>query len=449
MHIIVIGMGQVGQHLVRMLEVENHDIVVIDNDPERLQHIEAHHDVMTLLGFGANQEVLKKARASSADLVVATTDDDEVNLIGALAAKSMGAKRVVARVQERDWSGDDANDGVEYGLLGVDVVFNPKVLLAREIVKIARSHGALEVIDLANDRIELVQIELEEQTKMLNKPLAELDLPEQILVAAIVRGDDLFVPTGKDVLLPGDRIYLMGLTQQMIEAEDLFTQRREAKRVFIMGGGVIGETLARLLEKEDADVVLVETNHDKAEQLSQHLERTTVIHGNGTDKELLIEESMDSFDLVVAASNEDEVNLMAGLLAKRLGAERVITVVNRPDYIEIQRELGIDIVLSPRHVSAEHILKFCQDTELQSLSILDHEDAEVLEVRIGESSSVIDRPLRELEIPQGALIVAIVSGDDVRIPKGDDMIRLGDTVIIFTTHTAKKSIAKLFRGRKH
>ena len=224
MYVVVIGLGEVGRHLVRMLEWEKTDIAVIDNSPESIAAIEEHHDVMTLLGYGASHQRLTQAGVDKADLVVAVTNNDEVNLIAALAAKQLGAKQVVARVQEEEWA--QHQEGVTYGLLGVDVVINPQVLVATEIARIARSHGALEVLELANDRIELVQMELSEKSKMLRKPLSKLNLPNNTLIAGIVREKEFLVPGGADYLLPNDRIYILGRTGHMEAAEDPYGPMR-------------------------------------------------------------------------------------------------------------------------------------------------------------------------------------------------------------------------------
>ncbi|HEY8429825.1 MAG TPA: NAD-binding protein, partial [Sandaracinaceae bacterium] len=206
MYVVVIGMGEVGRHLLKVLEHERHDLVAIDERPEAIAYVEDHHDVMTLVGYGAQHEVLVRAQVERADLVVAVTDQDEVNLIAALAAKQLGAKRVVARVQGDAWASHA--EGVRYGLLGVDVVINPRILVAQELTRIARSHGAVNVIDLAQDRIELVQLSLGEHAKHVHKPLMKLPIPRDTLVAALVRDGQLVVPGGADVLLPGDRIYV-------------------------------------------------------------------------------------------------------------------------------------------------------------------------------------------------------------------------------------------------
>lgn len=448
MYVVIVGMGQVGRHVVRTLEWEKHDIVAIDNDPDAIRYIEEHHDVMTLTGYGASNDVLEKANAGRADLFVACTDHDEVNLIAALAAKQMGAKRTIARVQDKQWSGRGEGEGVEYGLLGVDVVFNPRVLLAQELAKIAQSHGALEVIDIANNSLEVVQLELGDQHRMLHKPLAKLTLPKQVLVGAVVRDRQLFVPGGADVLLPGDRVYLLGLPEQMTEAEDLFTRKKEARRVCIVGGGVVGEALARNLARSGGfEVLLIERKGARAHELAAELAGVTVVHGDGTDLELLREENIGGYDLFCAVSYEDEVNLMAGLLAKRAGITRTAALVQRADYVDIYRQLGIDVVLSPRIVASDHILRYCRQTELQSLTLLEEGKAEILEIVAAEESRVTGVPVKRLSIPRGALLAAIIKGDQVIIPRGDDVIDPGDTVVVLTTQAARSAVAKLFRKR--
>ena len=448
MYIVVVGMGQVGRHVVRTLEWEKHDVVAIDVDPAALRYVESHHDVATLLGYGASQEVLENAKVSEADLLVAVTDHDEVNLIAALAAKQMGTKRVIARVQGPEWTGNsDRVEGVSYGLLGVDVVFNPRILLAQEVAKIAQSHGALEVVDIANDQIEVVQMEIGENHRVTHHTLTKLPLPDQVLVGAVVREGELFVPGGADVLLPGDRIYLLGLPEQLVEAEDLFSHSKEARSVTIVGGGVIGEALARELVKIGAVVRLLERDADRATELGGLLAGVTVLVGDGTDMELLTDEGLTECDLFVAVTRADEANLMACLLAKRAGAQRTCSLVHRQDYVEIYRQLGIDVVLSARTVASDHILRYCRQTRLQTLMVLEDGAAEVLEILAPAEARIVGVPMRRLTLPRGALVVAILKGDRVVIPHGDDVVEVGDHVVVLCISSARPAIARLFKER--
>lgn len=448
MFIVIVGMGQVGQHLLKTLELDSHDLVAVDISAEAIRYVEEHHDVMTLRGYGASQHTLQKARVEQADLVVAVTDKDEVNLIAALAAKQMGAKRVIARVQSNAWSGRGTDvDGVNYGLLGVDVVFNPRVLLAKEIAKIAQSHGALEVLELANDRIEVVQMEMPDHGSVLHKTLSKLRLPSQVLVGAVVRDQELFIPGGADVLLPGDRIYLVGTPSQMVEAEDLFSHQKEAQSICIVGGGVIGKTLAASMRRAGADVLLIESDGTRAHELAESLPGVTVLHGDGTDLALLNQEKIARFDLFVSVTSEDEVNLMAGLISMRAGGPRTVALVHRPDYADIYRQLGIDVVLSPRAVASAHILRFCRQTSLQSLTVLEDGKAEVLEIVAPAQARLVGVPMRRLSIPRGALIAAILREERVTVPHGEDHIQAGDTVVVLCIPEARAAVARMFRER--
>lgn len=429
--------------MLRVLEEDGHDIVAVDQDADAVRYVEEHHDVMTLVGYGAGESILEQARVSRADLLVAVTDHDEVNLIAALAAKQAGAKRAIARTQGNEWA--RAQQGVRYDLLGVDVTINPSVLVAQEMVKIARSHGAVEVIDLAHDQLELVQVEIIENSRYMHRPISSIPLPRDTLIAAVVRKDELFVPGGADVLGPDDRLYLLGRPSDLPDAEDLFTTRRETRRACIAGGGLTGEMVARAMAGGGAEVLIIESSRERAEQLSATLDNVTVLHGDGTDTRLLEEEDVGTYDLFAAVTADDELNLMAALLAQRLGTARTAAIVQRPDYMPIYRQLGIDIVVSPRSAASDHILRFCGRTELKSLTVLKNGQAEVLEIAAREGCRVIDTPIRQLNLPRGALIGAIVHNNQVVVPRGDDVVHRGDTVIVLVTAGARAAVERLFR----
>lgn len=445
MYVVVVGMGEVGRYVTQVLQSEQHDVVAIDTDHQALARVSERADVATLAGYGANVDVLEQAGADRADLVVAVTNHDEVNLLAALASKHLGAQRTIARLQGKEYS--KIEEGIQYGMLGIDVVVNPRVLVAQEIAKVARSHGALDVLGLAGNRIEVVQLELPTDSRVLHKPLASLSLPEQTLVAAVVRDRELFVPGGADVLLPGDRVYLIGRSGHMDPVEDQFCGGREAARVCIVGGGVVGEALARALSTTDVEVLIIEKDRTVAENLAMAHPRVTVIHGDGTNLTLLEEEQVGAYDLFCAVSHEDEVNLMSGLLAKRVGARRTVSLVHRPDYMDIYRQLGIDVVLSPRQTASDHILKWVRQTELKSLTILEGGQAEILELEATQGSRVVGTPIKRLDFPRGAILGAVVSAGRARVPRGDDVIGPGDTVVVLTTASTRSQVERLFRRR--
>ena len=445
MYIVVIGLGEVGRHLLGVLAKEGHDLVAVDKSPEAVAYAEEHFDVAALVGYGASQEILDRAGVAKADLVVAVSDHDEVNLIAALAAKQLGARRVIARAQGNEWA--RWTEGIRYGLLGVDVVINPRVLVGQELGRVARSHGATDVIDLAQDRVELVEMQM--TSRMANKPLAKLALPRDTLVAAYVRDGQLVVPGGADVLLPGDTVYLIGRPEAILEAEDLFSAKREARQIAIVGGGVVGQALARQVLPHGARVTIIEKSRAHAEELAAKHPDITVVHGDGTDGELLEEIEIGTYDLVACVTQEDEVNLMSALISKRHGVPRAAAIVQRADYVSIYQELGIDIVLSPRAVASDHIMRFARTEHVHSLHVIGDGMAEVVELTAEGTCSAVGKPLRRLALPKGALLAALVkSNDEIRIPRGDDLVEHGDRVILMSTPEARPSIERLFRGRR-
>lgn len=443
MHVVIIGLGEVGRHLIRALEPDGHDIVAVDQSETAVSYVDEKFDVATLCGYGASEELLDQAGVSRADLVVAVTDHDEVNLVAALIAKEAGAKKVVARTQGVAFG--RSGQGMRHNFLGVDVTINPSLLVAQEVVKIARSHGAVEVIDLSQDRIELVQVEVTERSRFIHRPLSSVPL-KKVLVAAIVRNGELSVPGGADNLLPQDRLYLVGRPSDLPDAEDLFTERRQARRACIAGGGLTGEMVARALLEDGAKVTIIEENFARAEELKSSLpEAIDVLRGDATDHEFLINEEIGSYELFAAVTPSDELNLMAALLADRMGATRTAAVVNRPESLPIYKQLGIDIVVSPRTVASDRILRYARRSTIKSLTKLQNGQAEVLEIGAVHGSRAVGVQLRQLSLPRGALICAIVHDDQVIIPRGDAQIAVGDSVIVLVTKSARSTVERLFR----
>ena len=317
--------------------------------------------------------------------------------------------------------------------------------MAEEMVRISRSHGALDVHMFAGNRLELAEVEIPQDSKVIGHTLARLEMPDHTRVGAVIRGDVLFIPGGSDILAAGDRVYLFGRTGQMHEVEDLFCHGKEAHRVAIYGGETVGEHLAQELSHSGVDTLLICEDREKAERLSISLPRVTVVHGDGTDMAKLEEEGLGGYDLYCALTDDDENNLMSGLLAKRLGTTRSACIVHRHAYIEIYRQLGIDVAISPRQIAADHILSYVRPASVESIIHLGGEAAEVLEVVAALNSPITGKPVSKLSIPKGVFLGGIVSTDGVRVPSGDDIIEPGDTVVVLALAEKRNAVKKLFK----
>jgi trk system potassium uptake protein TrkA len=448
MKVVVIGMGEVGGYITEVLAGERHDVLAVDINRDRIEQISERMDVATLNAYGANPRTLQLARVHEADLVVCATDSDEINLIAALAAKQMGATRTVARIQSGEYEdvapGED-EEGIQFGMFGIDMVVNSHILVADEMYDIARSHGALDVHMFADEKVELAEVQLPDDSAVIGIPLQALSLPPQTRVGAVIRDEKLFVPGGQDALAAGDRVYLFGMAGHLDVVEDLFVHGASAKRVVIYGGNVIGEHLSRQLSKAGVDVTIIEPDREKAERLSLDLPRVNLVHGDGTDFEKLTEERVGRADLYCAVTDDDENNMMSALLAKRLGTHRVCSVVYRHAYIEIYRQLGLDMAVSPRQVAADHILRYARPAQIESLVHLGDGDAEVIEVVAALGSPITEGPLSEISIPPGISIGAVSSANGVTIACGETVVEAGDTVVVLALESKHKAAAKLFK----
>ena len=445
MNVVVVGMGETGRHIAQVLVHEGHNITVVDSNPESLARAEEAFDVMVLRGHGASGKLLNQLDLKNTDLFVAVTNQSEVNLIAAHRAAEMGARRTVARSDELAYFDDDR--GLVTGMMGIDLVINPYTLVAREIHKIVRSLSALSVEDFADNRVEVIQLAIDKNTTGMGKPLKALVLPESSLIVAIVRDDELIVPGGNDYYQVGDDVYVVGLTESMNAVEKVFGRRRKqfTRKAMIIGGGKIGLYLARTLEREGLDVVLIDRDRDECQRLARQLHRTVILNADGTDVHLLEEEGVESVDVFIAVSKEDEVNLMASLLAKDLGAARCVALVHKPDYTAVCERLGIDVTISPRLAVAKQVLKYVREGEVISISRILDGAGEFLEFLVPPDARITGVPLRDVNFPRGAVVCAGLGKEGTFVPRGDHHLSAGDRVVVFTLPQVRHDVERLFR----
>jgi trk system potassium uptake protein TrkA len=447
MNILIVGAGTIGAHIAEFLSADGHDIRLIDQDAERLTEVSEFLDVQTLRGSASDPAALEQAEVADSQLFLAMTNDDEANLIAAMTAKRMGASRTVARVRN-PWFLDHVH--VPYrGALDIDLIISPGRLTAHEIAKRIEQPEALALEEFARGRVQMRQVRLEPSSRYVGQPLRDLSLPSGVLIAAVARNEETIIPKGENTLLAGDRIALIGVPVALDELDLRWPGETSGIRnVVVFGGGMVGFYLAELLLARRYSVKVIELDRERCEWLTAHLpDDAIVIHGDASNLGLLKEERVGSAELLVACTGDDESNLMSCLLAKTLGLPKAFMVLRRPDYTRVVEEVGIDLALSPRIVTAQKILALVRRGKIRSVSLLEEGRVEILEFQALPGTPVVDRPLSEIRFPTGSLIGAVVHHRQVRVPHGTDVIHPGDVVVAFCLTSARDELEALFEGK--
>ena len=451
MQVIICGAGQVGFNIARYLSGESADITVIDQSAELVEKVSESLDVKGLVGFASHPDVLERAGAADADMVIAVTFADEVNMVACQICHSIfDVPTKIARVRDQSYLDPMWSDLFSRDHMPIDVIISPEIEVARAIERRLQVPGAFDVHPLADGKVSMIGVHCTEDTPILNTPLRELTglFPElHIVVVGIWRGGEGIVPRPEDELLPGDDVYFVAETAHLVRAMAAFGhEEKEARRVVIVGGGNIGLNLARAVEQDHPHVTLklIELDKKRAEIVAQSLERTVVIHGNALDTEILEEANANLAETVVAVSNDDEVNILTSLLAKRQGCGRAVTLINKTSYGPLVGSLGIDTVVSPRAITVSTILQYVRRGRIRSVHSLSEGFGEVIEAEALETSTLVGVSIREAKLPEGVIFGALVRGEEVIIPRGDTVIRANDLVIIFAATAAVKKIEKLF-----
>ncbi|MEM9381703.1 MAG: Trk system potassium transporter TrkA [Planctomycetota bacterium] len=430
MNIVIVGAGEVGQHLAGLLSHESHSVTVVDPDPSKSRRLMESLDVQALVGDGTRADVLTEAGVSSTDLVIAVSDDDRVNMLTSVVARKLGAARVIIRLKDTR-----ILDDYRYfykDALGFDVVLSTEELVAEEILGVVRERHALEVESFANGRVQLRRLRLREASELTTAPLGELRIPSGVLVAAISRSGALVVPSGEDELKVGDQVYVLGSANDLDRFERLAGEKVEWKRtVVIMGAGGLGRQIAlRLGGAPGISVTVLERDPARARALDLECPGDiSVMVGDATDMNLFREERIADASAFVATTDDDENNIVACQLAKSFGVERTVALLNKASYAETFDLLGgVDQAISPRMLVAKSIIRFVRAGSPRAIAVIGNGRAEVLELEVG-----IREPLkvRRLGLPRGVVLGAIVRDGHVTIPTGDTTVRPRDTAIVF------------------
>jgi len=441
--VIIIGAGKVGSQIAQTLSAENHDVTIIDKRDDIRQDLDNNLDIMTIVGNGANVRILEQAGIREADMLIAVTRSDEVNMIACMTAKQFNVTKKIARIRNTEYM---YANSLSKEKLGIDFVINPERATAKEIVKLLRTPANVsEAQDFAGGKISLFGLKIEENCNLTRKKIKDINFGSNTLLVAIFRETKLIIPSGNDEVLVGDKIYIIIKRENYINLELICNKKTYAmQNVLILGGSKIGIQTASLLNKIGVKTKLIEINKAKCEKIAETLPQTLVINGDGTNIDLLKEEGIETIDGFVAVTGYDEENLLVSLLAKHLGTKKVVAKISRTNYIPILERIGINAVVNPRLTTASAILRFLRKGEIISLTLLKEGEAEVTELIAQNNSKIINKPLKSIALPNNTIIGAIIRNGEAIIPHGEDYIFEGDKVIIFTKTAEIRKIEQLF-----
>ncbi|MDP6475518.1 MAG: Trk system potassium transporter TrkA [Alphaproteobacteria bacterium] len=451
MRVIVCGAGQVGSSIAHQLAREANDVTVIDNDPEIAQKLSESAEVRCLVGGASLPDVLDEAGAKNTDMVIAVTYSDEVNMVACQVAHSIfGVPEKIARIRDQSYLQPAWADLYNPDHLPIDLIISPEIEVARAIERRLQVPGALDMLPFGDGRLRVIAVRCQDGCPIVNTPLRQLTeiFPNlNIVVVGIMRSDKLIVPRGDDQMLVGDEVYFVADTEHVERAMSVFGhEEKEARRMVIVGGGNIGLFLARGLEEAHPglNLKIVEVSAARAQYLAENLSRTAVIHGDALDSDILNEVNIAMAEAVIAVSNDDEVNILASLLAKRAGCQRAITLVNSSNYAPLMGSLGVDVAVSPRESTVSTILQRIRRGRILGIQSIRDGLAEIVEAEALETSPLVGTPLKEVNLPSGILIGAILRDGEVIIPRGDSVIAAHDRVVVFAAASAVRKLEKMF-----
>ncbi len=449
MRIIIVGAGDVGFNIAKRLVAEDKEVVVIDTDPEILARIEDSMDVETICGEGNNPTVLQEAGIDRAHLLLAVTNSDEINLIACTFASILSPNIFkVARIRNSGYL--SYKEELIRDFLKIDIVINPEEEVVKHIGLLLEIPKAIDIYEFSEIGIKLIGISIKASTPVVGHSLATLKQYigiKEFIVGGIIRGEDLIIPSGEDVIKEGDTLYFVchkKYQSKVLEMMGITSVR--PRNILIIGGGNVGFLLAKTLEKRRrVNIKLIDSDKNRCEFLAEHLDNTMVLHGDGTDQRLLLEENAGDMDVVISVTGDEESNILSCLLARNLGITHTIARINKHFYLPLLKTIGLDHVVSSRLCAANTILRYVRKGKVIS-SISLKEDAEALEIIARQDSSLVNIPIKELDFPREAIILCIVRKDKVIIPTGDDVVLPQDRLIILSKSSKISAIEGLITG---
>jgi len=454
MQILICGAGRVGRHIARVLAREGNEVTVIDRDPALVERLSSVADVNAIIGYASHPDVLERAGARNADLLIAATASDEVNIVACEVAQAIfSVPKRIARVRAQNYLSPVYADLFSSRHVAIDVVISPEMEVARAVTRRVLVPGAFDMIPLVGDRVRLIGVQCLDNCPVVNTPLRQLTalFPElSIEVVAIIRDGRTFVPNADDHMRTGDGVYFVADTRHVGRALAAFGHEEQAhSRIVVLGGGNVGLAVVQHLEREvdGMAIKLIEADKARAEFVADAVSRTTVLHGDALDPDIFEEANIASCEAVVAVTNDDQTNVLGSLLAKRGGARRSIALVNTRSFAGLAPSLGIDTVVSPNEITVSTILQHVRRGRIRSVYALRGNAGEIIEAEALDTSALVKKPLGQAKLPDGIVVGAVVRGDKVIMPRADTLIRPQDAVVLFATRPAVKAVERLFAVR--
>lgn len=444
MRIVIVGAGEVGTHLARMLSKSNHDIVLMDEDAEKLQPIANQVDLLTMTGFPNSFRDLQDAGVSKADLFIAVTPFEDRNVVSSIIAKNLGAKRTVARVNNGEFLNEKNRARITH--FGVDEVIYPENLAAKEIVRSIKQVGTREMIEFSGGKLILLGIKIRNNAPVVNKTLEDISaMNKDIRAVAINRGTKVFVPHGKHMILNGDIVFFITTKSNLnlifeISGKQIF----EVKNIMILGGSRIAQKAVEKLG-DQYNIKIIEADRDRSVKVAGKLGNALVIHGDGRNLELLKEESLEKMDAFVAVTGNSETNILSCHLAKSFGVKRTIAEIENIDFMTMAEGMGIGSIINKKLLAASYIYKYTIGASVAHAKCLTASDAEVFEFQIQSESKITQKPIRDLDIPEDMIIAGIIRNNIGFVATGETQIKVGDLVVVLTLTSSINKLDKIFK----
>ena len=446
MRVVIVGAGKLGYSIAELLSQEEYDIVVIDKEEKQLSNIKENLDVLTIAANGSSPITMDDPDVQGADMLIAVTGSDEVNMVCCILAKKHGIVHTVARIRDMQFM----SEAKEYlkANFDIDLMLNPEYITAMEINRILMVPAALNVEDFAEGRVRLFETKVRRKSPLANIPLKDLDIPKSILAAMIFRDHRMIVPHGDDCLMAHDNVYSVGETgaRENFSKNLARSDARKVSRAVIIGAGRAGRFTARELDKQDVQVKIFDTNRERCRLIAAKLSGVSMaINADGTNLELLQSEGVADADVMICLTGDDKLNLLLALMGRHMGVKKTIVKVDRYDYIELMEKVGVDIVLSSRVLAASEVLAFVRRGGIVSVSLLEGAKAEAIEVVVQAGARVSGKKLMDAALPRECLVCGYVRGSDTFVPNGHTGLEPGDRAIIIVKVKHSKNVLKYFQ----